>query len=45
MSTAPTTGSRTARDEQALHAALAARERPPRASALSACLTFGWRGC
>jgi ABC-2 type transport system permease protein len=44
MSTAPTTGARTARDEQALHAALAARERPPRASALSACLTFGWRG-
>jgi ABC-2 type transport system permease protein len=44
MSTAPTTGARTARDEQALHAALASRERPPRASALSACLTFGWRG-
>ena len=44
MSTTPTTGARTARDEQALHAALAPRERPPRASALSACLTFGWRG-
>ena len=44
MSTAPTTGARTARDEQALHAALAPRERPPRVSALSACLTFGWRG-
>jgi ABC-2 type transport system permease protein len=44
MSTTPTTGARTARDEQALHAALASRERPPRASALSACLTFGWRG-
>jgi len=43
MSTAPTRA-RTARDEQALHAALASRERPPRASALSACLTFGWRG-
>ena len=43
MSTAPTR-TRTARDEQALHAALASRERPPRASALSACLTFGWRG-
>lgn len=28
----------------ALHAALAAGERPPRPSALSACLTFGWRG-
>ena len=27
-----------------LHAALAAGERPPRPSALSACLTFGWRG-
>ena len=44
MSTTPTTGAPTARDEQALHAALAPRERPPRASALSACLTFGWRG-
>ncbi len=44
MSTAPTTGARTARDERALHAALSKRERPPRASALSACLTFGWRG-
>ena len=44
MSTTPTTGARTARDEQALHAALAPRERPPRASARSACLTFGWRG-
>ncbi len=29
---------------EALHAALAAGERPPRPSALSACLTFGWRG-
>jgi ABC-2 type transport system permease protein len=28
----------------ALHAALAAGQRPPRPSALSACLTFGWRG-
>jgi len=28
----------------ALHAALATGERPPRPSALSACLTFGWRG-
>ena len=27
-----------------LHAALAAGERPPRPSALSTCLTFGWRG-
>jgi ABC-2 type transport system permease protein len=27
-----------------LHAALVAGERPPRPSALSACLTFGWRG-
>ena len=26
------------------HAALAAGERPPRPSALSTCLTFGWRG-
>jgi ABC-2 type transport system permease protein len=29
---------------EALHKALAAGERPPRPSALSACLTFGWRG-
>jgi ABC-2 type transport system permease protein len=27
-----------------LHAALVAGERPPRPSALSGCLTFGWRG-
>jgi ABC-2 type transport system permease protein len=31
-------------DEAALRQALAATERPPRASALSAALTFGWRG-
>jgi ABC-2 type transport system permease protein len=30
--------------EAGLHAALVAGERPPRPSALSACLTFGWRG-
>ena len=29
---------------ETLHRALAAGERPPRPSALSACLTFGWRG-
>ena len=29
---------------ESLHAALAAGERPPRPSALSTCLTFGWRG-
>jgi ABC-2 type transport system permease protein len=44
VSTTPATRARSERDEQALHAALAARERPPRPSALSACLTFGWRG-
>jgi ABC-2 type transport system permease protein len=44
VSTTPAARARTQRDEQALHAALAARERPPRPSALSACLTFGWRG-
>ena len=44
MSTTPAARARSERDEQALHAALAARERPPRPSALSACLTFGWRG-
>jgi ABC-2 type transport system permease protein len=41
MSTAPTT--RPA-DEAVLRKALSATERPPRASALSAALTFGWRG-
>ena len=30
--------------EAAVHAALASGERPPRPSALSGCLTFGWRG-
>ena len=30
--------------DDGLRAALAPTERPPRASALSACLTFGWRG-
>lgn len=30
--------------EDALHAALASGERPPRPGALSVCLTFGWRG-
>ena len=44
MSTTPAARARTQRDEQALHAALAARERPHRPSALSASLTFGWRG-
>jgi len=28
----------------AIHAVLSSGQRPPRASALSACLTFGWRG-
>jgi ABC-2 type transport system permease protein len=31
-------------DEQALHTALSTSPRPPRPSALSATLTFGWRG-
>jgi ABC-2 type transport system permease protein len=31
-------------DERAIRQALASTERPPRASALSAALTFGWRG-
>jgi ABC-2 type transport system permease protein len=30
--------------DEALHAALSSSARPPRPSALSACLTFGWRG-
>ena len=46
MSTAPETraAARAASSARPLHAALAAGERPPRPSALSACLTFGWRG-
>ncbi len=40
MSTITTTGTEAA----ALRQALATTERPPRASALSAALTFGWRG-
>src|SRR4051812_14467028 len=42
MTTVPT--SRSGQEAQALHTALSLRERPPRASAVSACLTFGWRG-
>ncbi len=30
--------------EQALHAAIASGERPPRPGVVSVCLTFGWRG-
>jgi ABC-2 type transport system permease protein len=45
MSTTPTTRSVPAPpDEAALRKALASTPRPPRASALSAALTFGWRG-
>jgi ABC-2 type transport system permease protein len=46
MSTEPTTQVRTAPgvEEEALRKALASAARPPRASALSAALTFGWRG-
>jgi ABC-2 type transport system permease protein len=44
MSTAPTTGPAQLADEVALRKALASTPRPPRASALSAALTFGWRG-
>jgi ABC-2 type transport system permease protein len=43
VSTAPTARAGAA-GGQALHRALAPRERPTRASALAACLTFGWRG-
>jgi ABC-2 type transport system permease protein len=38
------TASTTAAEEAALHKALSSTPRPPRASALSAALTFGWRG-
>ena len=45
MSTTPTKPSvRTPADDAALRKALATTPRPPRASALSAALTFGWRG-
>lgn len=42
MTTTPTTSPRTA-SHQPLRAALSARARPPRASALSASLAFAWR--
>jgi ABC-2 type transport system permease protein len=46
VSTEPTTQVRTAPgvEEEALRKALASTARPPRASAASAALTFGWRG-
>jgi ABC-2 type transport system permease protein len=46
MSATPTTRTRTApaADEAALRKALSSTPRPPRVSALSAALTFGWRG-
>ena len=34
----------TAMDTRVLHAALSSTPRPPRASAVSAAVTFGWRG-
>jgi ABC-2 type transport system permease protein len=46
VSTVPTTrsGAGSAADEAALRKALSSSPRPPRASAASAALTFGWRG-
>jgi daunorubicin/doxorubicin transport system permease protein len=45
MSTPPTTGARsTPAVDEALNAALSSTPRPPRPSAVSAALTFGWRG-
>jgi ABC-2 type transport system permease protein len=44
MSTAPTARPTPRADEAELRKALSATPRPPRASALSAALTFGWRG-
>ena len=45
MSINPVTRTRTGgADAVALHKALAKTPRPPRASAVSACLAFGWRG-
>jgi ABC-2 type transport system permease protein len=43
MSAAPTMEPQVAAPER-LHAALAATARPPRPSAVSSCLAFGWRG-
>jgi ABC-2 type transport system permease protein len=46
MSTTPTTraAATTGTDQAALRKALSATPRPPRASAMSATMTFGWRG-
>ncbi len=46
MNVQPTThaAAGTAADEAAVRKAIASTERPPRASAVSAALTFGWRG-
>jgi ABC-2 type transport system permease protein len=44
MSTIPTTRTAPDADEAAVRKALASGSRPPRASAASAALTFGWRG-
>jgi len=44
MSTTPATDVTTPGTDEALRKALAATPRPPRASALSAALSFGWRG-
>jgi ABC-2 type transport system permease protein len=44
VSTVPTTRSAPGADEAAVRKALSSTPRPPRASALSAALTFGWRG-
>jgi len=44
VSTAPTTRSAPGADEAAVRKALSSMPRPPRTSALSAALTFGWRG-
>jgi ABC-2 type transport system permease protein len=44
MSTAPTTGAGAEAGAGELRKALASTPRPPRPSALSATLTFGWRG-
>jgi ABC-2 type transport system permease protein len=44
VSTVPTMRSAPGADEAAVRKALSSTPRPPRASALSAALTFGWRG-
>ncbi len=44
MSTVPARRADAGSADDAIHAVLSSGQRPPRATAVSACLTFGWRG-